>query len=261
MKLNNLIKFFLAAAVGSVATLQAQEAKPAAPAQAAAPTATYTEAQVIETLGWFMGKQAGFSEFGLTKDQLDQLMKGFRSALEGKDAPFDPDKIGPEIGKFIDAKQQAYFGKLKEQGRAEGEKFFAELKNNKAVTFLPSGLGYEIVKPGSGDYPKPTDRVRVIYTGTFVNGTKFDSNVGGEPIEFALNGVIPGWSEGIQKINKGGTIKLYVPAKLGYGENGNRDIPPNATLLFEVQLVDIVPPPPPAPPAAPAAPAPAAEKK
>ncbi|MFT3780926.1 MAG: FKBP-type peptidyl-prolyl cis-trans isomerase [Nibricoccus sp.] len=241
MKLKSTLITSLLVALGS-ASLCAQEVKyagsPAAPAPQ--PASQFTEAQVVETLGWYYGKQGGFSEYGLTKEQIDVLVKGFRAAIEGKDAPFDPDKIGPEIGKFMQGKQQAYLNRLKDQGKAEGDKLFADLKNNKAVTVLPSGLAYEITKPGSGAYPKPTDRVKVFYTGTFVNGKTFDSNVGGEPIEFPLNGVIPGWSEGIQKINKGGKIKLYVPAKLGYGEEGNQSIPPNAALIFDVELLDVI---------------------
>lgn len=259
MKLKNILKTALVATLGSVASLYAQDVKPAAAptAQPAAPQ--YTEAQIMETLGWFIGKQQGFAELGFTKEQMDNLVKGMQNAAAGKEAPQDLEKIGVEISKFMQAKQQAYVTKLKEQGKAEGDKYFAELKNNKAVTILPSGLGYEVLTPGKGDFPKATDTVKVFYTGTLVNGTKFDSNVGGEPVEFALNRVIPGWTEGIQKINKGGKLKLYVPSKLGYGEEGNQGIPPNAALIFEVELLDINPPAPTPPPApvAPAAPAPA----
>lgn len=261
MKLTNLRKPLLALALGSAVALQAQDVKPTAPAAPAAqPAAQFTEVQILETLGWFIGKQNGFSELGFNKEQVDALVKGVQNAAAGKDAPYDLEKIGPEIQNFMQAKQTAYFNKLKDEGKAESDKFFAELKNNKAVTILPSGVGYEILKPGAGDFPKATDTVKVFYTGTLVNGTKFDSNVGGEPISFPLNGVIRGWTEGIQKVNKGGKIKLYVPPQLGYGEQGNRDIPPNAALIFEVELLDIVPPPPP-PPAAPAAPSAPTEVK
>ena len=94
--------------------------------------------------------------------------------------------------------------------------------------------------------------MKVHYTGTLVDGKVFDSSVQrGEPAEFPLSGVIPGWTEGIQKINKGGKIKLYVPPQLGYGDEGNQGIPPSATLIFDVELLEIKAPA----PAAPAAPA------
>jgi len=258
MKLKHTLTASLLLALGVVASLRAQEVKfpaGAAPAPAAAqPAAQFTEAQVLETLGWYLGKQNGFAELGFSKEQVDQLVKGIQGAAAGKDSPYDLDKIGPEITKFMQVKQQAYVGKLKDQGKVEGEKFFTELKTKKGVTVLPSGLGYEILKTGTGDFPKATDKVKVFYTGTLLNGNKFDRNVGGEPVEFQLNGVIPGWSEGIQKINKGGKIKLYVPSQLAYGEEGNQGIPPNSALIFEVELLDINAPAP-AAPAAQAAPA------
>ena len=264
MKLKHTLTASLLVALGATAALRAQDAKTsaagAAPAPAAQPAAAqFTEAQMLETLGWFLGKQNGFAELGFSKEQVDQLVKGIYTASAGKEAPYDLEKIGPEISKFMQTKQQAYMGKLKEQGKVESDKFFAELKAKKGIIVLPSGLAYEIIKPGAGDFPKATDTVKVIYTGTLLNGTKFDSNVGADPIEFQLNRVIPGWSEGIQKINKGGKIKLYVPSQLGYGEEGNQGIPPNSALIFEVELLDITAPAP-AAPAAPAAAQPEVKK-
>ncbi len=253
MKLKNTLTASLLIALGTVAALSAQDVKPATPAAVAPATPAapaYSEAQILETLGWFLGKQNGFGELGFSKEQVDQLVKGIYTASAGKEAPCELEKIGPEISKFMQTKQMMYVAKLKEAGKVEGEKYFTDLKANKAVTILPSGLGYEILKAGTGDFPKATDKVKVFYTGTLLNGNKFDSNVGGEPIEFLLTGVIAGWTEGIQKVNKGGKIKLYVPSKLGYGEEGNQGIPPNATLIFEVELLDINAPA----PAAPAAP-------
>lgn len=254
MKLKHTLSVALFVAFGAVASLRAQDMKSTAPATPAAQTAQYTEAQVLETLGWFLGKQNGFAELGFSKEQVDQLVKGIYTAAAGKETPYELEKIGPEISKFMQMKQQSYLAKVKEQGKIEGEKFMADIKTKKGVTVLPSGLAYEILAPGAGVYPKATDTVKVFYTGTLINGTKFDSNVGGEPIEFALNGVIPGWTEGIQKINKGGKLKLYIPAPLGYGEEGTQGIPPNSTLVFEVELLDVKAPAPAAPAAATAKP-------
>ena len=256
MKLKHTLSISLFIALGAAASLRAQEVKlPTAGAQpvpAAAPAAAqFTEAQMFETLGWYLAKQQVFGDLGFSKEQIDQLVKGIYIAAAGKDCPYDLEKIGPELSKLMQVKQQAFVSKLKEQGKAESEKFLAEVKTRKGVTVLPSGLAYEILQPGAGEYPKPTDTVKVFYTGTLVNGTKFDSNIGGEPIEFQLTGVIPGWTEGIQKINKGGKIKLYVPSALAYGEEGNQGIPPSSALIFEVELVDIKAPVP--APTAPAA--------
>jgi FKBP-type peptidyl-prolyl cis-trans isomerase len=258
MKLKQTLAASLLVTLTAATTLCAQEVKTPAgaqPAPAAAPVAPqFTEAQIFETLGWYLGKQNGFADLGFSKEQIDQLVKGLYTAAAGKECPYDLEKIGPELTKLMQAKQQAYVSKLKEQGKVESEKFLADVKTKKGVVTLPSGLAYEIIKPGEGDYPKATDTVKVFYTGTLVNGNKFDSNVGGEPAEFQLTGVIPGWTEGIQKINKGGKIKLYVPAALAYGEEGNQGIPPSSALVFEVELLDIKAP---APAPAAAAPTPA----
>jgi FKBP-type peptidyl-prolyl cis-trans isomerase len=227
----------LSLALSGAASLRAQEVKlpSAAPAQP-----QFTEAQLLETLGWFIAKQNGFSELGFTKEQIDELVKGVYLATAGKDAPYNLDAIGPEIGKFMQGKQQAYMDKIKAQGQAESEKFLAEIKAKSGVVTLPSGLAYETVKPGTGPFPKATDMVKVHYTGTLVNGTKFDSSVDrGEPFETSLKDVIPGWTEGIQKVNTGGKIKLYVPSNLAYGEQGHSGIPPNSALIFDVELLEI----------------------
>src|SRR5690606_31420791 len=105
-------------------------------------------------------------------------------------------------------------------------------------------LYYEIIKEGDGPMPKATDTVKVHYTGKLVDGTTFDSSVDrGEPVEFPLNEVIPGWTEGVQPVKQGGNIKLYVSSVLGYGERGSPPvIPPNSTLVFDVELLDIITP-------------------
>lgn len=251
MKLKSTITASLLA-LGLTAAIRADDAKsaPATPAQPAAPAATaaaaptpqFTEAQLLETFGWFIGKRIGLAELGFTKEQSENIVKGLMSASSGKEAPYDLQKIGPEMDKFMQEKQQQYTSKLRAQGQAESEKFFKELKAKPGVVVLPDGLAYEIVQPGSGDYPKPTDTVKVQYTGTLVNGTKFDSSLDhGEPAEFGLNEVIPGWTEGIQKINKGGKIRLYIPSQLGYGDEPKPGIPPSSTLIFDVELLDIKP--------------------
>lgn len=259
------LKYTLTASVlalGLTAGIRAEDAKtPAAsaqpapaPAEASAPAAPqYTEAQLLETLGWFVGKRVGLSELGFTNEQTQEIVKGLMLAANGKEAPYDLQKIGPEMDKFMQQKQQQYMSKVREQGQAETQKFFADLKGKQGVTVLPSGVAYEILKPGSGEYPKATDTVKVNYVGTLINGNKFDSS--SEPVEFPLNGVIPGWTEGIQKINKGGKIKLYIPPQLAYGDNAQPGIPPGSTLIFEVELLDLKPTQPPAGAPQPAAPA------
>lgn len=124
---------------------------------------------------------------------------------------------------------------------AEGEKFLAENKKQKGVVTLPSGLQYRIIKEGKGTAPKATDMVTTHYRGKLINGTEFDSSYNrGEPAKFAVNGVIPGWTEALQLMKPGAKWELFVPAKLAYAENGvGQLIGPNSTLLFEVELLNV----------------------
>lgn len=128
--------------------------------------------------------------------------------------------------------------------KAEGEKFLAENKTKEGVRTTESGLQYQILVPAEGIKPKATDSVKVHYQGFLLDGTKFDSSVDrGEPIVFPLNQVIPGWTEGVQLMSVGSKYKFFVPYNLGYGEKGagNGAIPGFATLIFEVELLDIKP--------------------
>ena len=208
----------------------------------AATKSTFTDAQLLEEFGWFIGKRVGLSELEFTKQELDLLLKGIALAASGKESPYELEKIGPAMDEFMQKKQQAYLGKLKDKNTTANTDFFNKLKENKAVVELPSGLRYEIVKEGDGATPKATETVKVHYTGTLIDGTVFDSSVQrGQPAEFPLDQVIAGWTEGIQKVKKGGKIKLYVPPQLGYGDDGRPGIPPGSTLIFEVELLDIKP--------------------
>jgi FKBP-type peptidyl-prolyl cis-trans isomerase len=124
---------------------------------------------------------------------------------------------------------------------ADGEKFLADNKKRDGVQETTSGLQYEVITMGTGAKPSPTDVVRVHYTGTLADGTKFDSSLDrGEPAEFGVNQVIQGWQEGIQLMPAGSKFKFYIPYELGYGENGTGPIPPYSTLVFEVELLEIV---------------------
>ncbi|MDC0268202.1 FKBP-type peptidyl-prolyl cis-trans isomerase [bacterium] len=119
--------------------------------------------------------------------------------------------------------------------------FFAENAKKENIKQTASGLQYIIERPGSETKPSATDQVEVHYSGKLLDGTEFDSSYKrNEPIVFGLNQVIPGWTEGLQLIGKGGKVKLFIPSKLGYGERGAGGvIPPNATLVFDVELLDI----------------------
>jgi FKBP-type peptidyl-prolyl cis-trans isomerase len=255
MKLKNTLiasALVLGSVVASAQTPAAPTAAPAAPA-AAAPQ--FTPLQALEAFGWYIGKSNGLAELGFSKDEIDAIVKGMLIAGEGKESPYDLQQVGPEVDKLLRGKQEVYVAKMKEKTAAEADKLMAEVKAKPGVIALPSGVVYEILQPGTGTYPKATDIVKVHYTGKLVNGTTFDTSLEPrqpgapvEPVEFPLNRVIPGWTEGLQKINQGGKIKLYIPPALGYGDSGTPNIPPGSTLIFEVELLEVK-----APPAEPAA--------
>lgn len=139
-----------------------------------------------------------------------------------------------------------YFEKLEARINAEniekGKAFLEENKKNPNVKVLPSGLQYEVIREGNGKQPKATDRVRCHYEGTLIDGTLFDSSIQrGEPAIFGVNQVIKGWVEALQLMSEGAKWKLYIPSDLAYGANGAGEmIPPHSTLIFEVELIEVL---------------------
>lgn len=129
---------------------------------------------------------------------------------------------------------------LAEKNRVAEETFLKENAKKPGVKVTASGLQYQVLKAGQGEQPAASDTVKVHYRGTFLDGKQFDSSYDrGEPIEFPLNGVIKGWTEGLQLMKKGAKFKFWIPFNLAYGPAGGRGIPPASTLVFEVELLDI----------------------
>ncbi len=231
----------------------AADAPASAPAAAAAPAVTFTDAQLAEEFGWFMAKRVGIADLQFSPAETDSLVRGIATAVAGKESPYDLQSVGPQMDAFMQRKQAVYLAKLKAQSAEQSTAFFAKLKGDKDVVELPSGLRYKITKAGTGPMPKSSDTVTVNYTGRLIDGTVFDSSLQPRqqgatpaPATFPLDGpnsVIDGWKEGLQKVAKGGSITLYVPANLAYGDDGRSGIPPGSTLVFDVDLLDVQPTP------------------
>ena len=146
---------------------------------------------------------------------------------------------------YWQAKLQAQQAEEGSRNQAEGDAFLAKNKAVKGVHVTPSGLQYMVLRQGAGPRPMPTDRVRVNYRGTLLDGTEFDSSYArGEPADFGLDGVIRGWTEGVGLMPVGSKYRFWIPASLGYDAKGTPGgpIPPNATLTFDVELMPILPP-------------------
>ncbi len=168
------------------------------------------------------------------------LAKGLKDALTSA-KPLLTEK---EIQETMTAFQKEMMAKKEEvakQNKKDGETFLTENKKKEGVKTLPSGLQYKVIKAGAGKKPKSTDTVTVHYRGTLINGTEFDSSYKrGQTVSFQVSGVIPGWTEALQLMEEGAKWQLFIPSNLAYGERGAGGvIGPNATLIFEVELVSI----------------------
>jgi len=167
------------------------------------------------------------------------LLKGMDAALlDTNGALFNKEEAYKILDAYFKKKQEVKSKELSE----EGIKWLEENGKREGVKTTASGLQYEVISEGTGAKPTANDKVKVHYTGTFIDGKVFDSSVQrGEPIVFPLNGVIRGWTEGIQLMSVGSKYKFFIPYNLAYGERGSQAIPPYATLIFEVELLDINP--------------------
>lgn len=173
---------------------------------------------------------------GLTTLNTAMMAKAMNEVFEGKKSLLDEQTAGMCV--------QRVFGgiaaKKSSAEKAEGLKYLAANKKRPGVMVTASGLQYEILKAGDGPKPVDSNTVKVHYTGTLINGKKFDSSVDrGQPIEFPVTGVIPGWTEALKLMPVGSKWKLVIPSELAYGERGNQGIPGGSTLIFEVELIAI----------------------
>jgi FKBP-type peptidyl-prolyl cis-trans isomerase FklB len=217
-----------------------------------------------DKVSYSIGMNIGFN---LSKQKVDInpdiLAAGIKDSIAGKPL-LTQDQVKDVMAQFekdMEQKQK----QAGEKNKADGAKFLEENKKKPGVKTTASGLQYKAEKEGTGTQPKPTDMVTVNYRGTLIDGTEFDSSYKrGQPATFPVNGVIKGWTEALQLMKVGSKYQLWIPSNLAYGERSvSPELGPNATLIFEVELMDAKPPPTPAPassPGLPKAPPPAASK-
>lgn len=192
------------------------------------------EQKTLYAIGLAVAKQ--ISVFNLTPAELEIMKEGLTDGAAGKTPLVDLDTYNQKIQTLALARRNAEGEKL----AAMAKDFVGKAAKEKGAVKTSSGLIYLSLKEGSGTGPAATDKVKVNYRGTLVDGKEFDSSYKrGQPVEFSLGGVIKCWSEGLQMMKPGGKARLICPPAIGYGERGAGLIPPNATLVFEVELLEV----------------------
>ncbi len=198
----------------------------------------YTADQ-LSIISYTIGNAIGghLRNIGLTDVNFEVMAGSINDVVSGKDVNMNEEQAMAVVNGYMQGQMETAM----KDNLAAGEAFLAENGRRSEVTTLPSGLQYEIIKPGDGPKPSATDKVRVHYEGTLIDGTVFDSSIRrGEPITFGLDQVIPGWTEGLQQMQVGATYKLYIPANLAYGAQGaGQLIGPGTALIFTVELLGI----------------------
>jgi len=192
-----------------------------------------------DSLSYAIGINMGYN---LKNSKIDNanivaIANGLQDVKDAKKDLMTPEKAMELIQKFLTKQKEAEGVKNLE----EGKKFLEENAKKEGIISDPEGFQYKMMQEGSGEMPKETDVVKVHYKGTLVDGTEFDSSYKrNEPAQFPLNGVIRGWTLGLQKMKVGGKMMLWLPASLAYGERGGGPIGPNQVLTFEIELLEIV---------------------
>lgn len=186
------------------------------------------------------------SSQGMTDLDLELMMQGMRNALNDIESPLSSAQMQTLLSRYQMEAQQRVQQQRQQQGQENqqiGEEFLAENSQSDSVSVTESGLQYQVIEPGSGASPSAEDSVRVHYEGSLIDGTVFDSSMQrGQPVTFQLSGVIPGWTEGVQLMQEGARYRFWIPGELAYGQNPppNSPIGPNETLIFEVELLEVI---------------------
>ena len=200
----------------------------------------------MDKLSYALGLGIGRQLHGMGADSLniDDFAQAIKDVIAGAELKVAESEAQTIVGNFFKEQEERQRAAAAEQHKAvkeAGEKYLADNAKKAGVVTLPSGLQYQVLKEGNGRKPKATDSVKCHYEGMLIDGTLFDSSIQrGEPATFPLNGVIAGWTEGLQLMQEGAKYRFFIPYSLGYGEHGaGQSIPPFAALIFDVELIEV----------------------
>lgn len=213
------------------------------PTTVAAPKVSINDqSSEVQKVGYAVGYDLGLNLREVADDMdLDAFTQGLKDAYAKSNSSLTEEQMQAIVQTYMTRKQEEAQKQLEEKAvtnRQTGEAFLAENAKKDGVKTTASGLQYKVITEGSGTSPSATDTVMVNYEGKLIDGTVFDSSYErGEPIEFPLNQVIPGWTEGLQLMKPGAKYEFYIPSDLAYGEAGNPNIEPNSVLIFTVELL------------------------
>ncbi len=213
--------------------------------ETAAQSVSITEqSSASEKVGYSLGFMMAEGNKDAVKDlDLNTFEKGFRDGYEGNESALTQEQMQQVLMDYQKEQEEQFVKDMETkatENKAAGTAFLAENAKKEGVKQTESGLQYKVIKAGTGKSPKETDVVEVNYEGKLLDGTVFDSSYErGEPIEFPLNQVIAGWTEGLQLMKEGGKYEFYIPSDIAYGEAGNAGIEPNSTLIFTVELLKV----------------------
>jgi FKBP-type peptidyl-prolyl cis-trans isomerase len=213
-------------------------AAPSQPGGAAADPALYRQ-QVSYMLGQNVGNDLRENQIDI---DLESLIAGLTDGLKGNPAKWTDAQLDAARQKFAMEMRTKATNRVQQiagDNVKQGQAFLAQNKQQPGVQSTASGLQYKVLQQGNGPTPTANDVVKCHYRGTFLDGTEFDSSYGGEPAEFPVNGVIPGWTEALQLMKVGDKWQLFVPSDLAYGPEGRPGIEPNKLLVFEVELLGV----------------------
>lgn len=249
--MHRLLALSVVLSLGLAGTAPAQQTPPqsdhGATAQPAGPAQSPSDQSQQQLLGYALGFNIGgnLRSNGAEVD-LMSLQAGMSDGLRGMPPKYSEAELTTVLHRFqqqLQRRAMAEMARLGEINKRKGDAFLAQNRKQQGVQEMPSGLQYKVLRQGNGPSPTINDMVHCHYRGTLLDGTEFETSYGGPPAEFTVAGVIPGWTEALQTMHVGDKWQLFVPGELAYGMNSpDPRIQPNALLIFDIELLDIVKP-------------------